>query len=140
MSARACSMASATREPVVFPVGSRAVMCEIPVEPSDDLTRELMSRLEDFLEAGRTTVFVDLAKLTDEPSGLRLALARWGMEHRDRLLSMHVRVPTAASHYRMSVTGLVLGRWLVSHFDPQGFHEELSHFYVDAEEGAVAPC
>lgn len=66
----------------VFPVGSLAVMCQLQDQPSEDHTRALMARLDDFLDAGRTTVFVDMARLSVEPPGLRLALARWGSSAR----------------------------------------------------------
>ena len=124
----------------VFPVGSLAVMCQLQDQPSEDHTRALMARLDDFLDAGRTTVFVDMARLSVEPPGLRLALARWGVERKSRLRSLHVRVPSATSHYRMTVTRIVLGEWLVSHLHPECFLEQLSRFFGDAEEGAMTPC
>lgn len=125
---------------VMVPIGTQAVMCDLKESPTGDQIEAFMARLDAFLDEGRTNIFIDLGNVSPEPERLRLALARWGTERKNRLRSLHVRVPSAACHYRMSITRIVLGEWLISHLDPYDFHEQLSHFFSDPDEGAIAPA
>ncbi|MEX1366749.1 MAG: hypothetical protein AB1Z98_26725 [Nannocystaceae bacterium] len=122
----------------VVPVGARAVSCHLDEDIGDDGIGALIERLEDALERGRDTIFIDMSRATNEPAGVRIALAQWGKRHSSRLARLHVLAGSPSSHVRMTITSIVLGPWLVSHLEHRSFADALAAACIDPEEGSIA--